>query len=71
LNTVANTIYVLASGNYIQTGIINMSGCTAIIGKTGDIKIYSTGQINGMRYNVKYFTIADNIQIDGSNDGIG
>jgi hypothetical protein len=35
------TIYALASGTYIQSNLITMKNCTAIIGKTGDIKMYS------------------------------
>jgi hypothetical protein len=37
-----NTIYVLASGNYLQDYEIRMGACSAIIGQTGSIKLYGT-----------------------------
>jgi len=69
-NPAGNTIYVLASGNYITTGSITLSWCIAIVG-TGNVTLYSTGQLtNGMLYlntgdkNI----IIDNVKIDGYNN---
>jgi len=71
LTLAANTIYVLASGTYIQTGTINMATCSAIIGQAGAIGLYSTGYLNFgiIRNNAENYAIIDNIISDGSGDG--
>ena len=68
-----NTIYVLNSGNYITTGMINFSGdCTALVW-SGDVYLYSDTQLTGggMLYlNGKQHIIMDNIHIIGTWGGI-
>jgi parallel beta-helix repeat protein len=67
-----NTIYLLASGNYISTG----NGywpydCSAIIGATGNITLYSTGNITSdISFDGVNMIILDNLRIDGYNNGL-
>ena len=68
-----NTIYVLASGNYLQDYEIRMGACSAIIGQTGSIKLYGTLTLPKwlilMSSNPK--NIIDNFYIYGIADGSG
>lgn len=68
-----NTIYVLANWTYIQTSspAVTYNTCSAIIGQTGDIKIYSSNNISNMLYSKVINTITDNVQVDGYNNGWG
>jgi len=68
INMPSNQIYILESGNYIQTGTINLNNCTTIIGKTGNILLQSTEYLaTGMIYSTaKQFNIIDNISINGT-----
>jgi|GEM_PF-2228074 len=66
-----NTIYVLASGDYIQSefGPIHTTTCNAMVGETGNIILYSDTAIStdgmikaqGVQYN-----IFDNFVINGT-----
>jgi hypothetical protein len=61
-----NIIYVLASGNYIQTDTIRPNTCNSILGKTGNIVLYSTGELtDGMIHSNISYNIFDNLKIDG------
>jgi len=68
------TIYVLSGGSYRIPYIngLNTQKCTAILG-SGKAYLYSTGQITnkGLINDSYNFWIIDNININGSGDGIG
>ncbi len=62
-----NTIYVLASWNYLQTNGITISDCNSIIATTGTARIYKNIGGNIIYGGSKRFFILDNIEIDGTN----
>ena len=65
-NMASNTVYVLTSGDYIQTGIINFSICNAILG-SGTTVLYSTGALSAMIYwSYSMYNVFDNIIINGT-----
>jgi len=66
-NMPPQTIYVLASGNYIQTGTIYMNTCTAIVGTglgNSNTSLRSTAQIESI-ITTQQFTVVDNLSING------
>ena len=66
-----NTLYVLLSWSHITSRQIDLATCSAIIG-SGDVTIYSTGEINSMlEASTKENVIVDNIKIDWLHDGSG
>ena len=80
LNAGPNTIYVLSSGTYIQTGSILINKCTAIVGTTGTSILYTSTGLDDTYYgnmigsyqanSGKQYTILDNISLDGTGDGV-
>lgn len=72
----ANTVYVLESGDYITTWSIEFNSCSAVIGKTGTVNLYSSVQLsssNKWLFHItnKKYSIIDYLNIDGINTWTG
>jgi hypothetical protein len=65
---IANTIYILSEGDYIEQTYTNMNTCSALIG-IGNVKI-STNRYQDYTVRMAYKNeIVDNLKLDGSHSG--